>query len=116
MAIVSIFTKRVSPLLPSLLLSLYILAPASQYPDYTLALYSSGFFTSPAGIGHAFMVIKVMTAHGVKEEAFGFYPEPEATAKDIPRVIVGTPGALHKEFDRHPERFPYIEDSLEIPI
>ena len=63
------------------------------------------------------MVIKVRTNNGFKEDAYGFYSEPEARGvTDLPRLIIGMPGALRSEFDKHSERFGKIEESVQVPI
>jgi hypothetical protein len=90
---------------------------AQDPPQYMLEINSTGLKVSDKTLGHAFMSIKVRTANGYKEEPFGFYSEPEARGlKDIPRLVVGMPGALRKEFDRHPERFARVDETLQIPI
>jgi hypothetical protein len=88
-------------------------------PQYILEINSNGITARLDSLGHAFMVIKVKTSSGYKEEAFGFYSDPEVkgiTDPNFPRLIVGMPGALEKEFDRHPERFSKVDETVEIPI
>ena len=98
---------------------IFLLTTASigqKTPQYTLEINSNGLYLSKLTLGHAFMVIKVRTDHGFKEDAFGFYSDPPARPQDLPRLVIGTRGALHHEFDRNPERFAKIEESIEIPI
>lgn len=98
-------------------LSLSALVHAQDRFSYTLQINSTGLNVKQETLGHAFMIIKVRTNQGVKEEAFGFYSEREATGvRDLPRLIIGTPGTLRSEFDRHPERFQRVDETLEIPI
>jgi hypothetical protein len=86
-------------------------------PEFMLEIYSTGLNISEKTLGHAFMSIRIRTNNGYKEEPFGFYSEPEARGgKDIPRLVVGMPGALRKEFDRNPQRFSKIEETLQVPI
>lgn len=89
---------------------------AQKAPQYMLQINSNGLHISESTLGHAFMIVKVRTENGFKEDAFGFYSDPPARPQDLPRLVIGTRGALHHEFDRNPERFTKIEKSIEIPI
>jgi hypothetical protein len=61
--------------------------------------------------GHAFMMISVETSNGPKEEAFGFYP-----ATPGKRALIGWPGALDSEFQRHPDPFEGVTVSVRVPL
>jgi hypothetical protein len=98
-----------------LLISLMIQLVQTATAQDRLQIIASGIgVQDQAGnrsFGHTFIIIKVPTRTGVKEEPFGFYP-----TKDGLGIFVGTPGALNSEWRRSPTRLAHASVSLEVPI
>jgi hypothetical protein len=106
--------KRITPYL-LVFAFLFTYSARSAAAQYRLQIIASGVgVQDEAGhrsMGHAFMIITVPTRTGLKEDAFGFYPN-----KDGLGVIVGTPGALNSEWRKTPDRLAHAAVSLDIPI
>jgi hypothetical protein len=98
----------------------------------TVQFVARGFHANPKEIveggssaGHVFMIITVQTAHGPKEDAYGFYP-----AKGSLRGVIKGPGMLKSEYscnaedDCNPDQYAKFlkkvseskESSAQIPI
>jgi len=86
--------------------------PAAAADDIYLELMASrvsvinGEFT-----GHAFMCIELLLSSGIKEDCYGFYPKA-----DNMKGYVGGPGVVQSEFQKKPDRFSRVEQSVKTPI
>lgn len=86
--------------------------PAVAADDILLELMASrvsvvnGEFT-----GHAFMCIELLLNNGIKEDCYGFYPKI-----DNIHGYIGGPGVVQSEFQKNPDRFSRVEQSIKKPL
>jgi hypothetical protein len=86
--------------------------PAAAADEIYLELMASrvsiinGEFT-----GHAFMCIELLLNNGVKEECYGFYPKA-----DNIKGYIGGPGVIQSEFQKKPDRFSRVDQSVKAKI
>jgi hypothetical protein len=86
--------------------------PAAAADEIYLELMASrvsvinGEFT-----GHAFMCIELLLNSGIKEECYGFYPKD-----DNIKGYIGGPGVVQSEFQKKPDRFSRVEQSIKTKI
>lgn len=61
--------------------------------------------------GHAFMCIELLLNSGIKEDCYGFYPKT-----DNIKGYIGGPGVVQSEFQKKPDRFSRVDQSVKTPI